>query len=271
MEVDRGGHRLVLSAPAVRELARFALGRERVRDAMLSIAFVSTRAMAAMNRRHLGHHGPTDVITCALDRPTPRSPLVGDIYVAPDGVRAQARRLGVPLREELARVVIHGVLHAIGHDHPETEARSASPMWRRQNGCRPPPARRDCCESGCRPRRGRGSVGLIVSPPMGRCCPSIPRNGWPRRWWRSARGASAYARWLRARPRPARRRDRRRDPAARANASGWVTVLATIASAVVLVGVSESVARSVGDTRAVAAARDWRRLSPCWNVCSPPL
>jgi probable rRNA maturation factor len=36
------------------------------------------------------------------------------------------------VREELLRLVVHGVLHVLGHDHPEDDARYTSPMWRRQ-------------------------------------------------------------------------------------------------------------------------------------------
>jgi probable rRNA maturation factor len=132
VDVDTGGHRLPLAVSAVRALARFVLRRERVPDAMLSIAFVSRRGIAAMNREHLGHRGATDVISFALDRPAAGAPLVGDVYIAPEVVRQQARRLAVPVREELARVVVHGVLHTLGHDHPDTDARTSSPMWRRQ-------------------------------------------------------------------------------------------------------------------------------------------
>jgi probable rRNA maturation factor len=46
--------------------------------------------------------------------------------------RANARRHGVGIREELVRLVVHGVLHALGYDHPDGEARFRSPMWRRQ-------------------------------------------------------------------------------------------------------------------------------------------
>ena len=132
IDVDTGRRRLSLATDSVRALAGFVLKRERVPAAMLSIAFVSKRTIAAMNRRHLGHKGSTDVITFALGRPTTSDPLVGDIYVAPDVVREQARRWNVPVREELARVVVHGVLHALGHDHPDDDARERSDMWKRQ-------------------------------------------------------------------------------------------------------------------------------------------
>ena len=132
IDVDAGRRRLSLAARSVRDLAGFVLQRERVNSAMLSIAFVSRRTIASLNKDHLGHDGDTDVITFALGRSTPSAPLVGDIYVAPDVVKEQAKRWRVPVREELARVVVHGVLHAVGHEHPEGDDRERSVMWKRQ-------------------------------------------------------------------------------------------------------------------------------------------
>ena len=56
----------------------------------------------------------------------------GDIYIAPDVARRNATAHGVSIREELTRLVVHGVLHVLGYDHPEDETRYASSMWRRQ-------------------------------------------------------------------------------------------------------------------------------------------
>jgi probable rRNA maturation factor len=36
------------------------------------------------------------------------------------------------VREELARLVVHGTLHVLGYEHPEVDARTKSPMWKRQ-------------------------------------------------------------------------------------------------------------------------------------------
>lgn len=132
IDVDTGPQRRSLVARAIRALAALVLEGERVRHALLSIAFVSPRRIAQLNRQHLGHRGSTDVITFALGRATADAPLVGDIYIAPDVVRDQAQRHGVGPREELARVVVHGVLHAVGHDHPDADGRTRSPMWQRQ-------------------------------------------------------------------------------------------------------------------------------------------
>ena len=61
-----------------------------------------------------------------------RDPVVGDIYLCPDVARANARERGVPVRDELARLVVHGVLHVLGHDHPIDDGREMSDMWLRQ-------------------------------------------------------------------------------------------------------------------------------------------
>jgi probable rRNA maturation factor len=132
VHVAAHGGRLPLSRRRVAEIAEHVLRAERARDAMLSITFLSRRAMAAMNARHLGHRGATDVISFGFAPSDHRSPVVGDIYISPEVARENARRLGVAVREELARLVVHGTLHVLGYDHPEGDGRAASPMWRLQ-------------------------------------------------------------------------------------------------------------------------------------------
>jgi rRNA maturation RNase YbeY len=127
VSVATDGVRIPLARARVASIARTALRAERVREGMISIAFVTRAAIARLNRRYLGHGGATDVISFAFGDPL----LVGDIYISPDVARRNARAYGVGVREELARLVIHGVLHVVGHDHPP-DARSGSPMWKRQ-------------------------------------------------------------------------------------------------------------------------------------------
>lgn len=131
VRVHTDGVRLPLGRAAVVDLARGVLRAEGVRAAELSFTFVSAPAMAALNRRHLGHRGPTDIITFEL-APVPGQPRTGDVYVCPDVARAHARAHGAGVREELARLVVHGTLHVLGHVHPEDEGRTRSPMWHRQ-------------------------------------------------------------------------------------------------------------------------------------------
>lgn len=99
---------------------------------MISIAFVGRAAISALNRRYLGHAGPTDVISFGLARAGKAGAVVGDIYICPEIARANARRQNVRPGEELLRLVIHGTLHVLGHEHPADSTRMESPMWRRQ-------------------------------------------------------------------------------------------------------------------------------------------
>lgn len=132
VDVAADGVRVPLSRARVAAIATAVLRAEGVRDALLSITFLGDRAIAALNRRHLGHGGATDVISFGFAPAGRAGPLVGDIYIAPGVARANARRERAGVREELARLVVHGTLHVLGHDHPEGDARVASPMWRRQ-------------------------------------------------------------------------------------------------------------------------------------------
>ncbi len=131
VSVQADGVRVPVAADRLVALARNVLRALKVPRAMISVTFVASRASAALNRQHLGHRGPTDVITFALGA-DPAGTVIADIYICPDVARLQARDFGVGVREEIARLVVHGVLHACGWEHPEGEERMTSPMWRRQ-------------------------------------------------------------------------------------------------------------------------------------------
>ena len=132
VESSAPGQRAPLSAARVTALVALTLKAEGVPDAMISVTFLSSRAMAKMNREQLGHAGATDIITFELTRPIASAPVTGDLYICPDVARTNAKAWGVPLREELARLVIHGTLHTLGLEHPDGEARLDSPMWKAQ-------------------------------------------------------------------------------------------------------------------------------------------
>ena len=120
-----------MAASRLAAMSRGVLRAERVRDAMISVVFVSSSAIASMNRKHLGKRGSTDVIAFALSDRAGGS-VVGDIYICPEVARANARSFGVGVREEIARLVVHGTLHVLGYTHPEGNPREGSAMWKRQ-------------------------------------------------------------------------------------------------------------------------------------------
>lgn len=130
--VSMDGVRVPLSRDRVGRIVRAVLRSEGVRSAMLSVTFVTSRDMRTLNRKHLRRDATTDVIAFGLGRAGKSAPILGDVYIAPDVARASARDNGVTLREELARLIVHGTLHVLGYDHPDSDARTRSAMWRKQ-------------------------------------------------------------------------------------------------------------------------------------------
>lgn len=127
-----------------RDLAAATLADSGVRGACeLSLFFVDTGAIAALNAEHMGKSGPTDVLAFPLDAAVivePQGPgavtrgpvrndpdrddvplLLGDVVVCPSVARDQAPQHAGNLDDELALLVVHGILHVLGHDHAEPE------------------------------------------------------------------------------------------------------------------------------------------------------
>jgi probable rRNA maturation factor len=128
-EVVVNGRRLPLSRALVHRVVQAVLRSER-RDALISITFLGRDSMRRLNAEHKGRDQPTDVLTFALAGPSGQA--VGDVYICPWVARQEARARGIPLREELIRLVVHGTLHTLGREHPEGRERTRSAMWRRQ-------------------------------------------------------------------------------------------------------------------------------------------
>jgi rRNA maturation RNase YbeY len=115
-------------APArlIEEGVRRALAAEGRSDTEVSVALLGDVDIRELNRRYLGKDAPTDVLAFTLGE---GSDVVGDVYVGVEQARRQADELDVPVREELARLAIHGTLHVLGHDHPEGPERTSSDMF----------------------------------------------------------------------------------------------------------------------------------------------
>jgi len=119
-----------LPAEPLVALAQSVLEAEQLPDdAEVSLLLVSADHIAALNQEHMGRSGPTDVLSFPLEdlRPgelpavTGGGPplLLGDVMVCPAVVRANADEWGVPFEDEMALMVVHGILHLLGYDHAE--------------------------------------------------------------------------------------------------------------------------------------------------------
>jgi len=94
-----------------------ALGCE---GAELSVCLVADDAIEALNAAHRGKRRPTDVLSFSLlegSHAQFRGELLGDVVIGIETAARQARAQGRDLNDEVARLLIHGVLHLLGHDH----------------------------------------------------------------------------------------------------------------------------------------------------------
>jgi probable rRNA maturation factor len=116
-------------ADLLESAARLTLTEEGHGSAEISVTLLDDEQIRRLNAEYLGKDVPTDVLAFALG--DEKAPL-GDVYVGVEQARRQADELGVPVTEELVRMVVHGTLHALGYDHPEGRERERSPMFARQ-------------------------------------------------------------------------------------------------------------------------------------------
>ena len=117
---------------ALVRLARYALGALRIHpQAELSILLVDEDTMAAYHRRFMDLEGPTDVMSFPMDElrvpddeEEPPQGLLGDIVICPSFTYAQAGGNGRTNQEEMEYLLVHGLLHLLGHDHAEPEEKA---------------------------------------------------------------------------------------------------------------------------------------------------
>ena len=108
------------------ELASAVL-RAEGRTGELTLTFVDPGEMAALNAEHMGKQGPTDVLSFPLDSvgdeltDMPGPSLLGDVVVCPAVASEAAPTHAGCVDDELALLVVHGILHVLGHDHAEPD------------------------------------------------------------------------------------------------------------------------------------------------------
>ena len=92
---------------------RIAAESEIRRLGEISVIFCSDNYILDINQKYLGHDYFTDIITfdyCEGDR------LSGDLFISVDSVRENSVEFGTEFKDELNRVIIHGLLHLVGYD-----------------------------------------------------------------------------------------------------------------------------------------------------------
>lgn len=90
-------------------------------ESNLSIALVGQGRIRALNKRYLGKNRVTDVLAFPENSKLKTLEGLGEIVICLREVNKNAKRLGCAFETELARVLIHGILHLLGYDHEKNE------------------------------------------------------------------------------------------------------------------------------------------------------
>lgn len=79
----------------------------------LSFVFCSDAYLLEINKQYLNHDTYTDIVT--FDSSTEEDEISGDIFISIERIQENATKFGVAERDELHRVIAHGVLHLCGY------------------------------------------------------------------------------------------------------------------------------------------------------------
>jgi probable rRNA maturation factor len=116
--------------PALLEhAAQATLQNQADPDVDLTLVFTNDRQIQALNRDYIGKDTPTDVLSFLASETDPETgrQYLGDVIISVPRAKEQSAAAGHSLDEELALLVVHGVLHLLGHDHASTEEKEC--MW----------------------------------------------------------------------------------------------------------------------------------------------
>jgi len=101
----------------LKKVAKMVLEDEKKGQvANLSIALVGQGRMRKLNKKYIGKNRVTDVLAF------PNKEIgLGEIIICPREVKKNAKRFNQDFETELARVLIHGILHLVGYEHEKSE------------------------------------------------------------------------------------------------------------------------------------------------------
>ncbi|MBI4760252.1 MAG: rRNA maturation RNase YbeY [Chloroflexota bacterium] len=101
-------------------------------ESNLTIVLTDDKRIQELNRDYLGNDAPTDVLSFPASETDPETgaPYLGDILISLPYAAKSAALAGHPLEAEVQLLVVHGVLHLLGHDH--AKAREKARMWKAQ-------------------------------------------------------------------------------------------------------------------------------------------
>ncbi|MBU2636346.1 MAG: rRNA maturation RNase YbeY [Bacteroidetes bacterium] len=120
INVINTNHQRIISRRETISLITCVLKREDTEESELNLIFVDDNYIKKLNTTYLKHRWVTDVISFPLNQGTP---VEGEIYICTNQAKRQAKESQTSYKEEVRRLIIHGVLHLIGHTDRSKKSR----------------------------------------------------------------------------------------------------------------------------------------------------
>lgn len=123
----------------LKEVSQKVLKKEKKENSSLSIALIGSARMRKLNKKYRGKNRSTDVLSfienldfLGKSKELKKLDILGEIVICISDVKKNAKRLNISFKKELARVLIHGILHILGYDHEASESK-AKAMKEKEN------------------------------------------------------------------------------------------------------------------------------------------
>ena len=133
LRIENRQRALKLDTPGVRRLVGLILGDQGCAGSDLTVVFTRDAVMRGLNAAYRDVDQATDVLAFAMrdmeppgvgGDPDELERVLGDVVISVDRAAAQAQRYGITPAREIFKLVAHGVLHLLGHDHATSEQRA---------------------------------------------------------------------------------------------------------------------------------------------------
>lgn len=106
------------SAKVLLKICQLVAKKEKKVDGVVEVNIIGDKEMTELNFQYRGKKFPTDVLSFAWEEDAKiKSRLLGQIFICLPQIQRQAKECKIKESEELARMLIHGLLHLVGHDH----------------------------------------------------------------------------------------------------------------------------------------------------------
>lgn len=116
---------------ALRKWITLAAKKEGYKIEQLNYIFCSDRYLKKMNVNYLNHNYYTDIIT--FDNSMEKKKIIGDVFISIDTIKYNATEYKTTFENELARVMIHGLLHLVGYSdkslNDQKKMKSMEDLW----------------------------------------------------------------------------------------------------------------------------------------------